>query len=410
MATYIFDNMTADDATNFTSADTLYFVQQSVNDITVSDIPAGDFTTEAVSVSDGTHTFLFHADELSAASQTNHIVFLTTQDSLGVGDSGDNTLVASATSGHQAAVYGFGGDDIITGSTSDDNIHGGDGNDTIHGASSSTDNDNDFLNGGAGGDSILGGEGNEHIYGNEQSSTAGAADGDDSLAGGNGNDYIQGNAGDDSLAGDNGNDRLYGGAGTDQLDGGNGNDWLQGNKGDDTLWGADGNDTLHGGANDDSLWGGNGNDQLFGDAGDDTLNSGGGFDVLTGGDGADTFAFYSASDAGIGNLTSAATADDHGLVNMVADFTHGTDLLALAGFDPSAGDIDTSATTFASIDDAYTFAKSGLVAGDVEALQVGTDTVLFWSSAGTTTVDSAALLHGITASTLDADDFTLAAI
>jgi hypothetical protein len=68
--------------------------------------------------------------------------------------------------------------------------------------------------------------------------------------------------------------------------------------------------------------------------------------------------------------------------------------------------VDTAATTFASVDDAYTYAK-GILAGhgtDVAALHVGTDTYVFWDSTHSTgTIDSAIDLTGVGVTVVKAD-------
>jgi serralysin len=419
MALYIFDNMSASDATAFTSTDQLYFVTESVTDVTVTDIPAGAFTTEAISLTVGSHTLLFHADQLAQASQTaNGIVFLSTQDELGLGDSNNNVvdLNISGQQDHAAVGYGFAGDDTIYGGAANDHIYGGAGNDHINGSSSSTNTDgdlteSDYLNGGTGSDTIFGGNGNDHIYGNDQSSTAGATDGDDSIWAGSGNDYVNGNAGNDHINGYDGNDKLYGGSGDDSIIGGNGNDYLQGNKGDDTLSGGAGNDTLHGGAGNDVLWAVSGNDQLWGDLGDDTLHSGTGWDTLAGGAGNDVFVFGAGTNS-IANLTSASTAAHHDQTTVITDFVHGGDHIDLA-FTVSHIDLQNAGATFSGVDAAYTYAQQLLDAStgthgtEVAAIQVGADTFLFYHEDGsaTTVIDSVVKLAGVTASTLTTTDF-----
>jgi len=414
MANYLFETMSDQDALAYDgSTDHLFFLNGGPADIDVTYNAAAGLSNASVTLSESGVTHTFVADALAG----NALTFF--------GDAGDDTLAFGHDSTGEAATvsgvsdagaryFALGGADSVTGSAANDTIYGGEGNDTIHGVSDTTSTDShgvthwtesDYLNGGAGDDSITGGEGNDHIYGNDLSTVAGTDDGNDHLFGGNGNDYIQGNAGDDGISGDNGNDKLYGGAGDDSILGGDGNDWLQGNKGADHLDGGNGTDVLHGGADNDVLFGGDGNDQLFGDAGNDTLGGGTGIDTLTGGDGKDVFDFSSATD--ISNLGTAATAAHHDALTTVTDFTHGTDTIDLGS--AITGDVATLTTNFASIDEAYGAAQTYIAAHhtDVDALQVGTDTVLFWSSTGGATIDSAVVLHGVTASTLDNDDFGL---
>ena len=74
----------------------------------------------------------------------------------------------------------------------------------------------------------------------------------DELYGGEGDDSLSGEIGDDRLEGNSGNDYLVGGLGNDYLYGGDGNDTLRGNEGEDILDGETGNDMLEGGKGDDT--------------------------------------------------------------------------------------------------------------------------------------------------------------
>jgi Ca2+-binding RTX toxin-like protein len=108
---------------------------------------------------------------------------------------------------------------------------------------------------------------------------------------------------------------------------------IQGGGGTDTIYGYAGNDTLYAGSlsfgfggittssdtTNDLLYGGDGNDVLIGSAGTNTFDGGTGADTLTGGAGADTFVLR-AGDSGI-NIS---------LVDLITDFTDGTDVLLLA--------------------------------------------------------------------------------
>jgi len=409
MATYVFESMSATDAANYTSSDELIFLSAAVSNMGVTDTPGTSTplqtTAESITLTDNNgHTLIFNAAELAGGSQAGEFNFVN-GDQLLISDSSGDTFTGLAAPSHHEAYYGFGGNDSITGVTGvSDTINGGEGNDTVTGVSATSATESDYLFGGNGADSITGGSGNDHIYGNQLSTTQGAADGGDAIDAGDGNDYVNGNSGDDTILGNDGNDRLYGGNGSDSVDGGVGNDYLQGNKGNDTLIGNDGDDTVHGGADNDSLTGGNGTDQLFGDLGNDTVVGGAGYDWLSGGAGNDTFTF-AAGDDGVGNLTTASTAASHGVVDVISDFTHAADKLSL-GFTVAA--VDTSATTFASVDDAYTYAKTLITANHDHAasLQVGADTYLFYDAAGTaSTVDAVVKLSAFTASTLTTSDF-----
>jgi len=449
MATFVFETGTQADASDFTTDDTLFFLSSNVANLGVSDSPyttssnaLGTTTTfESITLSEGGKSLTFGAVALSGASQSGHLVF-TNHDVAVFGVGKDNTgalvndtlSLSGGTAGHGAIAFGFDGNDAITGGAANDTINGGAGNDTID-DHSSTATETDFLLGGAGNDSITGGAGNDHIYGNVAVGAAGTTDGIDVLNAGAGHDYVNGNAGDDFINGQDGNDRLYGGAGNDNVEGGLGNDYIQGNLGNDTLsdtgTGAADNDTIHGGQGNDvitdahgsnQLWGdlgddsvtggdgndwiggGDGTDTLVGGAGNDTVVGGAGFDILTGGADNDTFVF-ATGDTGVANLDSATTATNHGLVDEVTDFTNGADHFKL-GFSVTA--VDSAGTTFATVDDAYTYAK-GILAGhgtDVAALQVGTATYLFWDSTHTTgTIDSALHLDSVAATVIDKTDF-----
>ena len=430
MANYTFDTMSQSDANAFTSADYLFFLSGGVDTLGVVNTSStttitalGTTTTaETITLTENGKTLVFDAAKLSAASTSspNHIVFShdvavfgTDGDNNGIGSNPPALDASAGTAGNKAVVYGFSGNDVLIGGAASDTLNAGDGNDTITGSSSGT--ENDFLLGGAGNDVIDGGAGNDHIYGNVAVGAAGTADGFDIINAGAGHDYVNGNAGDDFINGQAGNDRLYGGAGIDDVEGGDGNDYIQGNLGNDTLHdtgaAATDNDTIHGGQGNDTITDSAGSNQLYGDLGDDpvtggtgndwigggdgndVLSGGGGNDVLVGGagydnlsgnGGADTFTF-ATGDAGVAKITATAATTD-----VVTDFVSGTDHFSL-GFAVAA--VDTAGTTFASVNDAYTYAK-GILAGhgsDVASLDVtGVGTVLFWDSSHSTgTIDSA---------------------
>lgn len=302
-------------------------------------------------------------------------------------DSANSLTVTGLTS---ANLDGRGGDDILIGSGLQHALtaYGGSGSDTIVGSDQA-----DWLSGGHapneipaldtgddGGDSIDGKGGNDHIYGNTGAAVQGAVDGGDLIHGGDGSDYVNGNAGNDTIFGDAGSDRLYGGADDDVIDGGAGNDHLNGNKG---------NDTLQGGSGDDELLGGQGNDRLSG---------GDGFDTLSGNQGNDTFAI--GTDGHF--VTSGADAYR---TDIITDFQDGQDSLAL-GYVPSTIFHPGAATDVVG---AVVLATSVLSQADgnaVAAVQVGTDTYLFYDNSGGSAA-SAVHLMNVLASALGAEDFTL---
>lgn len=187
-------------------------------------------------------------------------------------------------------IWGFGGNDTLTGGLAADILRGGSGHDE--------------LSGDAGADLLLGEDGQDTLDGGEGEDTLDGGAGHDVLQGGAGHDLLLGGAGQDTLAGGEGDDALDGGDGHDQLTGGIGHDQLSGGAGQDTLTGEDGDDVLAGGDGHDQLSGGAGQDQLFGEAGQDTLTGGAGDDLLDGGEGHDQLAGGAGADllrGGAGN-------------------------------------------------------------------------------------------------------------
>lgn len=186
-----------------------------------------------------------------------------------------------------AAFFGEGGDDILTGGYGNDLLVGGQGVDRISGGSvggndtvwgddfnPAVDDPNVASQTLVGGNDIINTfGGNDTIYGQG---------GSDTINAGGGDDYINGGAGDDLIDGQGGNDRIYGGAGNDVMTGSDGNDVVAGNDGNDTLFGRVGNDILIGGAGVDTLNGNEGGDALVGDE-----SNGAGSQSLSAGDAAD---------------------------------------------------------------------------------------------------------------------------
>jgi len=264
--------------------------------------------------------------------------------------------------------------------------HGGDGNDTVTGS-----DQGDVLRGGAGHDILYGlsgqdtldGEsGNDHIYGQ---SASGGADGADGISGGDGADYIQGNAGNDTLDGGAGSDRVNGGADDDTILGGPGNDTVNGNLGADTISGGTGNDNLRGGQGDDAISGGDGDDVIAGDKG---------IDSLTGGAGNDVFRF----DAGSAAISGTAT-------DRITDYVHGADHIAL-DFRPAVVlDGGSQASLASAQTDAQALFDGHAGNHEVAAVQVGSDTYLFWGDGGGDAVNNALLLQGVTSSDIGTADF-----
>jgi len=398
MTTFLFETMSASDAAAFTTADTLVFLSTAVSTINVVENASTPLQNASFTLTSGTRALTFGEVPLAAASTANHISF-NNGDHLYLGTSPTaETIVATGAAGTHTEVWGFGGNDTLSGSTANDTIIGGEGNDVLNGSSVANATETDYLMGGNGNDVITGGAGNDHIYGNMALNAAGSVDGDDNITTGNGNNYVNGNAGNDTITGGTGNDHLYGGADNDTIVGGDGIDYLQGNKGNDNLTGGDGADFIHGGADNDVLIGGLGNDQLFGDKGIDTLTGGTGYDQLTGGAGNDIFAFGSG-DASFTNLHSSSTVANHGLTDMVMDFTNGQDTIRL-GYVPAAAEVlhGAAGATFTDVGAAQDYAQGLLTAmHDVVAVTVGSDSYLFYNASGAgTAIDAAIKFVGVT--------------
>lgn len=279
---------------------------------------------------------------------------------------------------------GSAGVDLIVGNTLANVLVGRAGNDALYGEegadSLSGDDGHDNLFGGSGADTLSGGAGNDHLYGQ---SANGGTDSPDVLNGGDGSDYLQGNAGNDTLDGGDGSDRVNGGGNDDSIFGSVGNDTVNGNLG---------NDTIDGGADNDSLRGGQGNDSIAGSSGNDVISGDLGTDTLSGGSGVDLFQFTGAGS------TSAAP-------DRITDFTDGQDRISI-GLVPAT--VLTGGAQV-SLSAASTFAQQlfngNAGTSEVAAIAVGSDTYVFYSSNGGSTVDSAIQLVGVSPSIVTTSDF-----
>jgi Ca2+-binding RTX toxin-like protein len=208
-----------------------------------------------------------------------------------LGDNNPNRLSA-ARRFVRTSIWGFGGNDTLTGGFERDMLNGGTGDDLLSGGLG-----NDTLDGDYGYDTLDGGNGTDTatyrfwwggIKANLQTGVVSFFnDGNggkeslisiENLVGSTGNDEIVGSLTNNFLSGGYGNDSIVGGDGNDIVDGGDGNDTLYGDNSDYSY------SALHG---NDSLSGGNGNDVLLGGYGDDTLNGGSGSNNLIGGPGND---------------------------------------------------------------------------------------------------------------------------
>jgi serralysin len=210
---------------------------------------------------------------------------------IAIGDTGNDTVNASATTNTTQYLYGRGGNDILTLGALSGSIYGEDGNDTLTGGGG-----NDVISGGAGADRLSGGAGSDSLFFDsadlavvgglgfdiayaEGATTFTFASGSDIevVIGSIGNDVLNASAVSTLMY-------IYGGAGGDTL--------TQGSAGG-ALYGEAGADTLNGGSSGEIIFGGDDNDNLYGNGGNDVLIGGAGADVLDGGDGADSLVFNS---------------------------------------------------------------------------------------------------------------------
>jgi Ca2+-binding RTX toxin-like protein len=253
-------------------------------------------------------------------------------------------------------MYGYGGNDAMSGGSGDDTMYGGNDNDGLTGGSGA-----DTLDGGAGSDTHTGEAGNDTYIASAGLDTITDTSGTDKLVYYAGLDpaaltyTVNGNnakftvaAGTDEITinlqnqsaiidsiefadgyvvnsaafigwtkgtsasathtGSSGNNTIVGNGGSDTLNGVGGNDTLIANTGADTLDGGTGNDTLYAGAGNDTLIGGDNDDVLYAGADDDSLAGGNGNDALHGGAGNDTATFASASGGVTANLATGSAS------------------------------------------------------------------------------------------------------
>ena len=287
-----------------------------------------------------------------------------------------------------------------------DTAIGGTGNDVINA------NDNgDVLMGNAGADILKGGQGNDHLYGNMATGSQGVTDGNDSIDAGGGSNYVNGNAGNDFISAGSGTNRLYGGAGDDHISIlGLGTGHINGNMGNDLLQVTGGSNDVHGGQGNDTISALAGTNTLSGDAGDDVIAGGSGADVMTGGAGVDLFVL-------IGKLGEGASPRDQ--YDEVTDFADGVDTLHVNVFGgnmlPSV--LHAAGQTFTDFAGAQAYAATLMASinsptAEVAALQVGSDTFLFYSNLGWpgSAIDSAVKLDHVAAASITGSDFVTTSI
>lgn len=160
--------------------------------------------------------------------------------------------------------------------------------------------------------------------------------------------------------------------------------------GADVLAGGDGNDRILGGAGHDVLYGGADNDLLFGGSQNDTFYGGTGRDLMAGGTGADRFVFTAVADSPLGSTSR----------DMITDFTNGEDRINLALIDARPGLTGNQAFSY--------IGTAGFTGeGQVRAVQVGGDVVLYLNTAGNGLPEMQIALHNVQLSVLDPTDFIL---
>lgn len=158
----------------------------------------------------------------------------------------------------------------------------------------------------------------------------------------------------------------------------------------DYILGFAGRDRLAGMEGSDLLSGGDGDDVMTGDAGNDRLLGGQGLDRLWGGGNGDRFVYGAISESLIGKTR-----------DVINDFSQSEgDKLLLRGIDAMAsleGDQD------------FTFIGSGrfTAEGQINAVQLGDDTILRFNTRGSLVADMAVLLSNVDASLLTGADFIL---
>jgi Ca2+-binding RTX toxin-like protein len=200
----------------------------------------------------------------------------------------DDDLIAGEENFVPFLIYGYEGNDFLSGSNAGDLLDGGTGDDSMYGWRG-----NDIYVVDHVGDYVEEAEFHyptgdpddlvyawisytlpEFVENLSLVTTAGAINGtgnelDNTIHGNESGNTLQGLDGEDLIIGHDGNDTLRGGNHNDELHGNNHNDTLEGGDGEDDLFGGAQADTLRGGAHNDTLDGGTGADALEGGAGSD---------------------------------------------------------------------------------------------------------------------------------------------
>jgi VCBS repeat-containing protein len=239
------DNTTENVTINITGANDAPVVTQGAVfnsngfTFTASDVDNGAALTIATGsgptlnmVNNGTQTTVIAAAQAAVSYNDLRVSDGTTTDLLLAhlfeGTTGDDVIDGTLenTFNEKTGIYGFGGNDTITGT-----------------------NGNDFIVAGAGIDTVNAGLGDDTIYGGSGIDTINGGDDNDTVYGGSGADIISGNSGADMLFGEAGGDTISGNGGADTINGGAGADTLTGNGGSDTFVYSQSSDSVQG-AND----------------------------------------------------------------------------------------------------------------------------------------------------------------
>lgn len=201
-------------------------------------------------------------------------------------------IINASSSSTPATIFGYGGNDTLTGGSSNDFLYGGNDNDILTGNGG-----NDTMYGGTGADTLLGGLGTDSLV----------IDTADTVDGGAGNDVASAVLTDPGLV------FFVAGTNVEKINGTNSSDFIDASfvTYAVTIQGFGGDDFLLGGSNTDTLIGGMGADTLLGLAGNDLLVGEAGADVLSGGLGYDTISYAGDAALVVINL-GASTAVDGG--------------------------------------------------------------------------------------------------
>jgi Ca2+-binding RTX toxin-like protein len=140
MATYIFETITAAQASAITTADNVVVQSGNAAQASVVYNAATPTTSDTISLTIGGKTVTF-APAVATIAQNGNVVMP------------DGSLL----------YIGYTGNDAFTAGTTADGLFGGTGTDTLDGSSG-----NDVLQGNQGADSLVGGSGNDTVYGGAQ--------------------------------------------------------------------------------------------------------------------------------------------------------------------------------------------------------------------------------------------------